>query len=148
MKSYMGTHLHSLDSKGRLTMPSRFRELTPDGGVLAQGIEKCLDFYPPEEWDARAGRVGDTDVLTVAGRNARRQLFATAEDCGFDKQGRLVIPAGLRAAVGIEKDVAVVGAGDRIEIWSIEEWERQKSLLDEQAADFMAEAGSRSVPST
>ena len=129
-------------------MPSRFRELTPDGGVLAQGIEKCLDFYPPEEWNARAGRVVGTDDLTVAGRNARRKLFATAEDCGFDKQGRIVIPATLRAAVGIEKDVAVVGSGERIEIWSIEEWERQKGLLDEQAADFMAEASSHSVPST
>ncbi len=148
MHSYKGTYLHSLDSKGRLTMPSRFRELTPDGGVLAQGIETCLDFYPPDEWNARAGRVVGTDDFTVAGRNARRKLFATAEDCGFDKQGRIVIPATLRAAVGIEKDVAVVGSGERIEIWSIEEWERQKGLLDEQAADFMAEASSHSVPST
>ena len=129
-------------------MPSRFRELTPDGGVLAQGIDECLDFYPPDQWNTRVGRVTDTDDFTVAGRNARRKLFASAEDCEFDKQRRIVIPASLRAAVGIEKNVAIVGAGERIEIWSIEEWERQKGLLNEHAAEFMAEASSQSVPST
>tara|TARA_Y100000590_G_scaffold384055_1_gene455160 strand:- start:202 stop:648 length:447 start_codon:yes stop_codon:yes gene_type:complete len=145
MRTFMGTYLHSLDSKGRLTVPSRFRELMPDGATLTEGVEQCLDLYPGEVWQQKANRVVALDDFTPEGRNARRKLFANAEPAEFDRQGRVILSQSLRQSAGIEKDVAVVGAGEKIEIWSQESWEQQKRRVDESAADTMLEARSQST---
>ncbi len=131
----MGTFMHSLDSKGRLTVPSRFREGLADGGAIARGIDNCLEILPVAAWEAKAERVAGLDEFRSEGRSARRALFANAIQLDIDRQGRVSIPAPLREMVGISKEVAVVGAGEKIEIWRAEEWDQLQADLPATIAD-------------
>ena len=131
----MGTFMHSLDSKGRLTVPSRFREGLADGGAITRGIDDCLEILPVAVWDARAERVSGLDEFRDEGRSARRALFANAIQLDIDRQGRVSIPAPLREMVGIAKEVAVVGAGEKIEIWCAEKWDQLQAGLPATIAD-------------
>ena len=136
----MGTYLHSLDSKGRLTVPSRFRAGLADGGTITRGIDECLEIMSRDVWLEKANRVSSLDEFRAEGRNARRALFANAAPIELDRHGRISIPAPLRNMVGIEKDVAVVGAGERIEVWRAEEWNRLQESLPATIAETFRSA--------
>ena len=118
----MGTYMHSLDSKGRLTVPSRFRDGLTDGGAITRGIDDCLEILPMAAWEAKADRVTGLDEFRSEGRSARRALFANAIQLDIDRHGRVSIPAPLREMAGIAREVAVVGAGEKIEIWCAAKW--------------------------
>ena len=135
MECFMGTFLHSLDPKGRLTVPSRFREGLADGGAITRGIDPCLEILPLAAWTAKAARVTGLDEFQNAGRNARRALFANAAPLELDRHGRVSIPAPLREMVGITKEVAVVGAGEKIEIWCVEKWDQLQAGLPATIAE-------------
>lgn len=135
MERFMGTYMHSLDSKGRLTVPSRFRDGLADGGAITRGIDTCLEILPMGAWEAKAERVTGLDEFRSEGRNARRALFASAVRLDIDRQGRVSIPAPLREMVGIAKEVAVVGAGEKIEIWCAEKWGQLQAGLPATIAD-------------
>lgn len=140
MRLFTGTFQHSIDSKGRLTIPSKLRQLTPEGGTLAEGVEPCLYFFSPEAWQDQVERLLQLDALRSEARDAQRKFFATAEECVFDRQGRITIPAHLRESAGIIKDVAVVGVGTKIEIWQLEGWRQQKASIDAGAPDIFERA--------
>ena len=135
MSCFMGTYMHSLDPKGRLTVPRRFREGFSAGGMITRGIDSCLELMPTAAWSVKAERVANLDEFRREGRNARRALFANAAPLEFDKQGRISIPAPLREMVGIAKDVAVVGAGERVEIWCAQQWAALQADLPATIAD-------------
>jgi MraZ protein len=113
----LGTHSYQLDPKGRISLPSRFREALADGAVLTLGQDGCLFCFPRAEWEARAAEVRDLPLSDAEGRAYARMFFGKAEAVELDSQGRLVVPQRLRAEVGIGKEAVVLGVYDRIEIW-------------------------------
>jgi len=148
MRLLTGTYFHSIDSKGRLTLPGKLRQLMPEGGTVAEGVEHCLYLFPIDAWREQAEKLVGLDDLAPDARDAKRRMFALAEECMFDKQGRIMIPAHLRQQAGIDKEVAVVGVGNLVEIWDSEEWRRKKQSIDDNAPEIFLRARGRSINST
>jgi MraZ protein len=113
----LGTHSYQLDPKGRISLPTRFREALADGAVLTLGQDGCLFCFPRAEWEARSGEVRSVPLSDSEGRAYSRLFFGKAEAVDLDAQGRLLVPQRLRGEVGIGKDVVVLGVFDRMEIW-------------------------------
>jgi transcriptional regulator MraZ len=113
----LGTHSYQLDPKGRISLPSRFREVFADGAVLTLGQDGCLFCFPRAEWETRSSEVRAAPLSDSEGRAYARMFFGKAESVELDSQGRLLIPQRLRTEVGIRKDVVVLGVFDRMEIW-------------------------------
>ncbi|MCD8301118.1 MAG: division/cell wall cluster transcriptional repressor MraZ [Clostridiales bacterium] len=136
---FKGEYSHSVDSKGRIIMPAKFRDALGDSFVVTKGLDGCLFVYTNEEWENIENKFHEQ---TLTGKNARkfsRFFFAGAADCDIDKQGRALIPANLREFADLSKDVVLVGVLSRIEIWSRERWE-DNSYDDIEDMDEIAEA--------
>ncbi len=121
---FKGEHFHTLDSKGRLIMPSKFRQNLGDQFVATKGLDRCLFVYPVTEWNALEANLKQLPFTKSDYRAFTRLFFSGAEDCEFDRQGRFLIPQGLRDYAGIDRDVVAIGVTNRIEIWAKAEWEQ------------------------
>lgn len=141
---FIGEFQHTLDSKGRLIMPSKFREDLGEKFVLTKGLDNCLFVYPMDEWRNFEEKL---KTLPISSRDARafiRFFFSGATECELDRQGRILLPANLRGHAKIEKDVVIIGVSTRVEIWSKEEWDRYNSSTNmgyDAIAEKMAELG-------
>lgn len=141
---FIGEYQHTLDSKGRVIIPSRFREDLGDGFVMTKGLDNCLFIYPRNEWSILEEKL---KTLPLTNRDARafiRFFFSGATECIIDKQGRVLIPSNLREHSKLEKDVVVIGVSTRMEIWSKEEWDsynNDDNLSYDNIAEKMAELG-------
>ncbi len=122
---FLGQHLHSLDAKGRLILPARFREQLASACVTSQ-IDGCLAVWPGEEFQAIAQRMREKFDGDVVDRDTARVFFSGAEMASPDSQGRIAIPAHLRTFARLDKDVVVTGAFDHLEIWDVATWEVHK----------------------
>ena len=131
---FLGRYAHSLDAKGRLAIPARFREALAEGLVLTRGIDRCLALYPMAAWRPLAERVSALPITDPDARNFRRMVFAEAIDLELDGQGRILVPPELRRYAGLEREAYVVGVHDAIEIWSPERWEAVDALMDHDGA--------------
>ena len=114
---FMGTYTPKLDEKGRLILPAKFRDRLSEGLVVTQGQEKCLDVFPSDVFMEEANRARAKGMTSRSGRDQIRMLFASAEEVVPDKQGRIPIAVPLREYAAISRDVIVIGAMDRVEIW-------------------------------
>ncbi len=128
---FLGTYEHTLDAKGRLVMPRKFRDLLEDGCVITKRQEHCLAVYTPEAWKQEYERVNNLPNTNRKARMYRRSLFAGANDVTLDKQGRIPVPENLRGWAGMEKEVTVVGSGDVIELWPTSVWNAEEAEADE-----------------
>ncbi len=129
---FLGEFEHSLDSKGRLVLPRKFRDaLETSGCVLTKGQESCLYVFSMEQWEEEVARLRRLPRTDRRNRKYTRSFFASALDQTLDKQGRIQIPERHREFAGLGKDVTVVGAMDRIEIWSTEAWAAEAAEADE-----------------
>lgn len=141
---FIGEYQHSLDSKNRVIMPARFREKLGDNFVMTKGLDNCLFIYTLEEWDKVEDKLKNLPLSNKDGRAFVRFFFSGASEGETDKQGRALIPSTLKEYAKIEKDVVIIGVSTRIEIWSVEEWNRFSSeaemSIDEIAAK-MSELG-------
>jgi MraZ protein len=117
---FLGEHQHSLDAKGRVILPARFRDQLEGGAVMAKALDGCLAVYPLGEFTAVAERAREAAQRGPAERQAARALFAGAVEFTPDKQGRVAVPANLREFAGLTRDVIVAGMYHRIEIWDAE----------------------------
>lgn len=141
---FIGEYQHTLDSKGRIIIPSKFRDDLGEVFVMTKGLDNCLFVYPKEEW---ANLEEKLKTLPLTNRDARafiRFFFSGATECILDKQGRVLIPGNLREHSKLDKDVVVIGVSTRMEIWSKEEWETYNSddnLSYDIIAEKMAELG-------
>lgn len=139
---FMGEYSHIIDAKGRLIVPSKFRELLGDEFVLTKGLDGCLSIYPMDEWKAFEEKL---KALPLTNKNARtfsRFFVAGATACELDKQGRILVPATLREFAGLEKDVILTGNITRIEIWSKAKWSENSNYDDMDAiAEGMQDMG-------
>jgi MraZ protein len=131
---FLGEHSHSIDEKGRVVMPSKFRLGLEDGCVVTKGQERCLYVFPMDRWDDEAQRVLKLPRTDRRARNFSRSFFASASNQSLDKTGRCQIPESLRIYAGLTKDVTVVGVADRIEIWDTETWETVAAEADDYYA--------------
>jgi MraZ protein len=114
---FLGEHQHSLDAKGRVILPARFRDQLEGGAVMAKSLDGCLAVYPNTEFAAVAARLSDASKRGVTERQAARSFFAGAAEITPDKQGRVAIPPTLREYAALDRDVIVAGNFDHIEIW-------------------------------
>ena len=133
---FMGEYQHSIDIKGRLIVPSKFREQLEDGFVLTRGLDNCLFGYPLDEWQKLEEKL---KALTVTKKDARaftRFFFSGASEAILDKQGRVNIPVNLREFAKIEKDCMIIGVSSRFEIWSAELWEAYYEESEESFNDI------------
>ena len=127
MAELLGTHSYTLDPKGRISLPARFRDVLSDGAVLTLGQDGCLFCFPRAEWESRATEVRNLPLSDAESRAYARLFFGKAERLDLDSQGRLLVPQRLRTEVGITKEAVVVGVFDRMEIWDREAYERYEA---------------------
>ena len=135
---FMGEYSHTIDTKGRLIIPSRFREELGETFVVTKGLDGCLFVFSDEEWKAFEIKLKSLPLSNKNARQFARFFVAGATPCELDKQGRILLPATLREFAGLEKDVVLTGMLNRIEIWSKEKWNENNSL-DDVAMDEIAE---------
>ena len=119
---FMGEYNHTIDAKGRLIIPAKFREALGEEFILTRGLDGCLSIYPMDEWKSFEEKL---KALPLTDKNARaflRFFVAGATSCELDRQGRILVPSTLREFAGLEKEVVLTGSLTRIEIWSKEKW--------------------------
>jgi MraZ protein len=121
---FLGEYRHSLDAKGRIILPSKFRGLLAEGCVLTKGQDSCLAVYPKDFWEQQSMRLREASQSDRDSRDFRRVWYAAAVEEEPDKQGRVTVPEHLRRYANLERDVAVIGVGDFAEIWASEAWDR------------------------
>jgi MraZ protein len=124
----LGTHSYSLDPKGRVSLPVKFREAFDEGLWLTVGQDRCLYCFPKAAWERRSGEVDAFALSDKDGRAFSRLFFASADEVRLDAQGRVTIPQRLRDVVGIKKEVVVLGVRERMEIWDRGEFERYRDV--------------------
>lgn len=134
---FLGTHTPRLDDKGRLILPAKFREQLEAGVVVTRGQERCLYVFPNDEFERLAEQLRQAPVTSKQARDYLRVFLSGASDEQLDKQGRITIPPALRSYAGLDRDCAVIGAGQRVEIWDARAWE---TYLAEQEQAFAEQA--------
>ena len=141
---FIGEYQHTIDPKGRVFMPAKFREDLGEKFVVTKGLDNCLFVYPNEEWQILEQKLRTLPLTSKEARAFIRFFFAGAAECEADKQGRILIPANLRGYASLEKELAIIGVSTRVEIWNREAWETYngESSLDQEAIiEKMAELG-------
>jgi MraZ protein len=133
---FLGEFEHSIDDKSRLAVPARFRPALEDGLYITRGLDRCLVIYDSSSWHAMAERVRSLNPWQVGARRMQRHFFSGAVSAQPDKLGRVVIPQFLRAYAQLDGEVVVVGLSDRVEVWSKNEWERERSQAEQDSAEL------------
>lgn len=119
---FMGEYQHTLDDKGRITVPVKFREGLGGSFVVTRGIDACLFVYPMSEWETLESKLKALPLTRSDARSFVRFFFSGATECEIDKQGRVLIPAALRDYAKLDRDCVVLGVSNRVEIWSQSSW--------------------------
>jgi len=138
----MGEYNHTIDAKGRLTIPAKFRDELGEHFVVTRGFDGCLTAYPYERWKKIEDNLMAISLTKASGRKLSRLILGNAIECEIDKMGRILLTQPLREAAGIRKDVVLTGLGDRIEIWDKERWNETNSpdafdnMSDEELKDL------------
>lgn len=132
---FLGQYRHTLDDKGRLTIPARFREELSEGAYLTQGFDQNLRLLTEPAFHAISEKLSQMKTTDPVTRELRRLVFATASQVDLDKVGRILIPQFLRDVAHLGNDAVVVGVGQVIEIWSPEAWDDQVTLLSDATAN-------------
>ena len=127
---FMGRYNHTIDPKGRLSIPSKYREVLGDEFVVSKGMDGCLFVYANEEWKVFEEKLASLPLINPEARQFARFFLSGAQSVTVDKQGRILMPQDLRDFAGLEKDVVLAGMGSRIEIWSLERWKANNDSID------------------
>lgn len=141
---FLGEISHSLDSKGRIVIPSKFREELGSNFVITKGLDKCLSVYPASEWKVFEEKLKALPVSSHEARKFTRFLFSGAVECEPDKQGRILLPQNLRDYAGIKDEIVSIGLNNRIEIWNKQCWTNyndEENYIDAELAEKMYEFG-------
>ncbi|PJK17952.1 cell division/cell wall cluster transcriptional repressor MraZ [Chryseomicrobium excrementi] len=120
---FMGEYQHSLDAKGRLIVPAKFREHLEGSFVITRGLDQCLFGYPMEEWRKLEEKLKELPLTKKDARAFTRFFFSGATEVEIDKQGRIMLPANLREYAKMEKECVVLGVSSRFEIWAKDAWD-------------------------
>ncbi len=141
---FIGEYKHSIDDKGRLAIPVKFRGDLAKGAVVTRGLDASLFLFPKEEWDKLAAKLAGLPLGQSNTRAFARLMLAGAMDAEMDKQGRIILPEYLRAYAGMKKSVVLAGLYTRLELWDAEKWEAYKKATEGEVggiAEKMGELG-------
>ena len=139
---FMSEYNHTLDTKGRLIIPAKFRETLGEEFVISKGMDGCLFVYAGDDWNAFEQKLTSLPLINKEARQFARFFLAGAATVEVDKQGRILLPAVLREFAGLEKEVVSVGVLKRIEIWDKNRWQDTNTYDDmDEVAEHMAELG-------
>ena len=143
---FRGRFEHNIDDKGRLSIPSKFRDVIDqnhDGRIVLTNLPHCLVVYTPDEWEILESKASKLSTLKANVQGFLRYFYSGATECELDKQGRILVPPTLRSAAGLDKQVVLAGMLNKIEIWSRERWDEeiQRAVqnfdqISEELADF------------
>lgn len=133
---FMGEYHHSIDNKGRMIVPSKFREELGEMFIITRGLDQCLFGYPLSEWALIEEKLKGLPLTKKDARAFTRFFFSGATESELDKQGRVNIPAPLLQYAKLEKECVVLGVSNRIEIWSKQIWEDYFSQSEESFAEI------------
>lgn len=139
---FMGEYSHTIDAKGRLIIPAKFREALGEEFILTKGLDGCLSIYPMNEWESFEEKLKDLPLTDKNARAFLRFFVAGATACELDRQGRILVPSTLREFAGLEKEVVLTGNLTRIEVWSKQKWIENSNYDDmDSIAASMQEMG-------
>ncbi len=130
---FMGEYNHTIDAKGRVIIPSRFRDELGENFVITRGMDGCLSIYSQDAWKVFEQKLSQLPLTSKDARTFTRFFVTGASVCELDKQGRILVPATLREYAGLEKDVILAGNLDRIELWSKSRWTESNDYHDMDA---------------
>lgn len=133
---FIGEYSYTIDDKGRITTPPKYRSQLADGIVVTRGLDNCLFMYPKKEWDKIAERLGNMPTTDKAARDYARLMLAGAMDIVPDKIGRIVLPQYLRDFAGLKKNVVSAGLFNRIEIWDEDSWRKYEKDIEKNSTDI------------
>lgn len=143
MPSFKGEYEHSVDDKGRVSLPSRLRKaLSPDAQerfTLLRGLEPCLYLYPHDEWEKVEEKLAEINSFSKEGRTVKRNFLRHAEDISLDKQNRIPISSPLKEWAGIDGSAIFIGMGERIEIWAPDKLDDMDSALSQESYEDLFE---------
>ena len=131
-----GDFNHSIDAKGRLIIPAKFREALGENFVITKGMDNCLFVYPPNEWKELEEKIKSLPLTNKSARDFKRFMLGSAIEGILDKQGRVLIPPSLREFAKLEKDVVLVGVLDKVEIWDKAKWDESNAIVEENIEDI------------
>lgn len=120
----MGEYHHNIDDKNRLIVPFKFREKLGDTFIVTRGLENCLFVYSTEDWERIVKKLESLPFTRKDARKFMRFFLSGATNLEFDKQGRITISSPLLSHANIKKECVIIGVGERVEIWGLEEWEK------------------------
>jgi MraZ protein len=138
---FTGEYRHTVDDKGRLAIPARFRAQLEGGAVVSRWIDGCLAIHTRRGWEALEEKVAALPISDGASRLFERNVFAGAIEAEIDRQGRVLLPAFLREAAGLEGEALVIGTRDHAEIWSPARWAEYRRAMDDAATFAQAIQG-------
>lgn len=141
---FIGEYKHSLDTKGRMAVPAKFRADLKKGAVVTKGLDNCLVIYPQQEWEVLASKLAKLPISQANTRAFSRLMLAGAMNLDVDKQGRAVLPEYLRDYAGLQNKVIIAGLYNRLEIWNEKKWivyRNQTEKASNKIAEQLAELG-------
>lgn len=138
---FIGEYKHSIDTKKRLALPSKFRKELGREVVVTRGLDNCLFVYPMKAWEELAQKLGAMPIGEATTRSFVRLMLAGAVDVSSDAQGRVLLPEYLKEYADLEKEVVVAGLFDRIEIWNESRWEEYKRKAEDNSSDIAENLG-------
>ena len=128
---FLGEYTHTIDDKGRITIPAKFREELEGGLVVTIGFDRNLMVFPMEQWEELAERITARPLGDNSVRALRRRVFSSASDLTPDRQGRIIVPQYLRDFADIENEVVIAGLYDYIEMWSAKAWLAVREMIED-----------------
>ncbi|MDP3970881.1 MAG: division/cell wall cluster transcriptional repressor MraZ [bacterium] len=142
---FIGEYSHSIDEKGRLAVPTKFRDDLNRGAVVTRGLDNCLFLYTFEEWEKLAKKLAELPISQAKPRAFARLMLAGAMDVELDKQGRVVLPEYLRKYASMKKKVVVAGLYNRLEIWDEAAWNKYKTNTEKDSNEIAETLGELGV---
>ena len=133
---FIGEYHHTIDDKGRTSIPAKFRGGLASGCVVTRGLDKCLWIYPADEWQNFAEKISELPITQKKARSFSRLMLASASDSDLDRIGRINLPSYLRFYADLKKEIVIVGIYNRIEIWSATSWEKFKVEMEENSEEI------------
>ncbi len=142
---FIGEYRHSIDEKGRLAIPVKFRGDLESGAIVTRGLDGCLYVYTSSEWQKLADKLAAMPMSQSNSRAFARLMLAGAMDVAIDKQGRVVLPEYLRAYAGIKKNLVVAGLYNHLELWDESAWDAYKRKTEKDSGDIAEQLGALGV---
>ncbi len=138
---FIGEYKHTIDPKGRMAVPNKFRGNLQEGVVVTRGLDNCLFLYSKTEWEKIAEKLSNLPISQKGARAFARLMLAGAMDVEIDKQGRINLPLYLRKYAGLTNKSVIAGLYNRLEVWNPKVWEEYKSGTEKESSDIAEKLG-------